>query len=251
MKIKILVAIFCLGLFFGVARSANAVSLDGSCGASGNGSVCDAGLKCECDAEQDCFCNEDEAAPGETIPTEFANPITADSLEDLLDSLLSTLQGLVALIAIIMLIVGGMMYMFAGVDEKMVETAKKTIGGAVIGVAIVFAAPAFLKEIQTILCGTGSTTAFCAGALDSTGVTKDALTLKEIAENILNFLLSIVGILGIIGLIVGGGFYLTAYGDEERIKKGKDIITASLTGIIIASAALIIVKQIAAIIAGE
>jgi hypothetical protein len=119
----------------------------------------------------------------------------------------------------------------------MVETAKATIGGAVIGLAIIFAAPAFLKEILTIL-----------GGSDNSGLLGNAPTLKAIAERILNLLLSIVGILGIIGLIIGGGFYLTAYGDEDRIKKGKDVVTASLIGIIIAAASLIIVRQIAVLL---
>jgi type IV secretory pathway VirB2 component (pilin) len=172
-----------------------------------------------------------------TVTTEFANPITPTTLQGLLTNVLTSLRGIVALIAIIMIIVGGMMYMFAGVNEKMVETAKSTIGGAVIGLAIIFAAPAFLKEILTIL-----------GSSDATGLLGSAPSLKAIAERILNLLLSIVGILGIIGLIIGGGFYLTAYGDEDRIKKGKDVITASLIGIIIAAASLIIVRQIAVLL---
>ncbi|MFA6973657.1 MAG: pilin [Parcubacteria group bacterium] len=296
MKIKIIVLIFCLGLFFGINHDANAVS----CGA-GNEGTCAADLSCPpttnpfegtcpdgqrcckpgeltppavttvngccvvssgncldtigtaCSdgsmyAEKKCsdvaVCAPDtppapsapKAAAGSTAPTTFENPITANSIEDLLGNLLKALQGVVALIAIIMIVVGGLMYMFAGVDEKMVETAKKTIGGAVIGLAIVFAAPAFLKEILIIV-----------GGPSDAGLLSAAPRLKTIAENVLSLLLSIVGILGIIGLIIGGGFYLTSYGDEERIKKGKDIIAASLFGLIIAMAALIIVKQIAAL----
>ncbi|MFA6383643.1 MAG: pilin [Parcubacteria group bacterium] len=173
----------------------------------------------------------------QTTVTEFANPITPTTLQGLLTNILTSLRGVVALIAIIMIIVGGMMYMFAGVNEKMVETAKATIGGAVIGLAIIFAAPAFLKEILTIL-----------GSSDTSGLLGSAPSLKTIAERILDLLLSIVGILGIIGLIIGGGFYLTAYGDEDRVKKGKDVVAASLVGIIIAAAALIIVRQIAVLL---
>jgi type IV secretory pathway VirB2 component (pilin) len=166
--------------------------------------------------------------------TTFANPLKVNSVQALLTSLLSALQGLVAIVAIIMIIVGGIMYMFAGVDQKMMENGKKTIGGAVIGLAIVFAAPAFLKEILTILGGT-----------DSSGLLSSAPSLQTIAQRVLNLLLSIVGILGIIGLVAGGAIYLTAYGDEERIKKAKSMIAGSIMGIIIALAALVIVRQIA------
>jgi len=171
------------------------------------------------------------------VDTEFTNPITPTTLQGLLTNILQNLQGIVALIAIIFIIIGGIMYMFAGVNEKMVETAKTTITGAVIGLAIIFAAPAFLKEILTIL-----------GGSDNSGLLGNAPSLKTIAERILNLLLSIVGILGIIGLIIGGGFYLTAYGDEDRINKGKSVISASLVGIIIAAAALIIVRQISVLL---
>lgn len=169
--------------------------------------------------------------------TEFANPLAVNDLTGLLTGLLTTLRGIVAIIAIIMIVIGGMIYMFAGVDEKNVELAKKMIGGAIIGLAITVAAPSFLKELLTVLGGT-----------DSSGLVSDAPTLKSIAERILNLLLSIVGILAIIGLIIGGGFYMTSYGDEERMKKGKSIIVAAIIGITVAMAALVIVKQVAVLL---
>jgi len=185
-------------------------------------------------------CGTTTPTPGSTGSSSaitFPNPITATTLDGLLGQLLVNLQGIVVLIAIIMIIVGGLMYMFAGVDEKMVETAKKTIGGAVIGLVIILAAPSFLKEILSILGGTTTNQAVQA-----------APSLKTIAERILNLLLSIVGIIAIIGLIIGGGFYLTSYGDEDRINKGKSILTSSIIGIIVALSALVIVRQIAALI---
>jgi len=142
----------------------------------------------------------------------------------------------VAIIAIIMIIIGGVVYMTAGVDEKNVELAKKIIGSAVLGLAIIVAAPAFLKELLAIL-----------GGKDDSGLLGNAPSLKLIAERLLQLLLSIVGILGIIGLLTGASFYLTAYGNEEQIKKAKSIITASLIGILVAFAALVIVKQVATI----
>lgn len=250
MKLKFLIAIVCLGLFLGINNYAKAVGEGAACGTSANGATCDSPYVCTdsggkinaTDSSDYFYCGaasstSTAAATGATSTTTFANPITATTAQGLLTNLLTALQGVVAIIAIIMIIVGGLMYMFAGVNEKMVENAKATIGGAIIGLAIVFAGPAFLKEILTIVGGT-----------DNSGLLNTAPTLQTIAKNILNLLLSIVGIIAIISLIVGGGFYLTAYGDEDRIKKGKDIITASLTGIIIAAAALVIVQQIATLI---
>jgi hypothetical protein len=143
----------------------------------------------------------------------------------------------VAIISIIFIIIGGIMYMMAAGSEKMIDKAKAVITGAVVGLAIVMAAPAFLKQILEVL-----------GASDQSGQLAQALTIKQIATNVLNFLLSVTGIIAIISLIIGGSFYLTAYGDEDRIEKGKEIIKYSIIGIAVASAALVIVKQLASLI---
>lgn len=169
---------------------------------------------------------------------EFPNPLKFDNIAQVVDALLTNLRGILGTIAVIMIIIGGAMYMMSAGDEKRMETAKKIITGAVIGLAIVLAAPTFLKEIMTILGGEPTTP----------GEVAAAPSLLEIARNVLRFLLSIVGILGIISLIIGGVFYLTAYGDEDRIDMAKRIITASIIGIVIVFAALVIVNQVASLI---
>jgi len=170
--------------------------------------------------------------------TAFPNPLgDVTTVSALTTNILNNLKTIIATIAIVMIVVGGLMYILSGGEEKNVTRAKSIITAACIGLAIVLAAPSFLQEIYTIL-GTSAT--------DSS--VSSAVSLQTIAHNVLVFLLSIVGIIGMIGLVVGGAFYLTAYGDEERIKKGKSIITGSLIGIAIAMAALVLVKQISALI---
>ena len=127
--------------------------------------------------------------------------------------------------------------MLSSSNEEMINRAKSTIGGAVIGLSLALAAPTFLKEIKTILGG--------QAGKNADDIVAKALTIKEVAERILTLLLSVIGIIGIIGLVIGGVFYLTAYGDEDRINKAKTIITSSLIGIAIAFAASIIVRQVA------
>ena len=78
------------------------------------------------------------------------------------------------------------------------------------------------------------------------GVITDAPEVTSILANVLQFVLSIVGILGIIGLVVSGIVYLTALGNEERLKRAKTMALASVTGIIVAVGALIIVTQLTA-----
>jgi hypothetical protein len=170
--------------------------------------------------------------------TTFANPIKFSSVSEVVNALLGNLKGLIVTVAILFIVIGGVMYILSAGDEKKITTAKSTITAAVIGLAIALAAPTFLVEIENILGG--------ANGVDNSSLS-GALSLNKIITNILNLLLSVVGILAIIGLIVGGSFYLTSYGDEKRIETGKKIITSSLIGIVVVMAALVIVKQVAAL----
>jgi hypothetical protein len=176
-------------------------------------------------------------------PVEFPNPIKATSMSEFFGSILGSLMSVIAYVAIIFIIIGAVMYMLSAGNQNMIENAKKTITGAVIGLAIALAAPTFLKQIKDILGGAQGT--------NPDDIVNQAYTFKDIAVNVLNFLLSITGILAIIALIVGAVFYLTSYGDEDRMKKGKEIATAALIGIIVAFSALVIVRQIANLIVAQ
>jgi TRAP-type C4-dicarboxylate transport system permease small subunit len=171
---------------------------------------------------------------GTTTPTEFANPLQIDTLPGLLNSILVSLRGVIVVIAVIFIVIGGIMYMTSAGNETMVTRAKQTWTGAVVGLAIALAAPAFLNEILSIL-----------EAGPDVGGTGSAVTIKSIAINTLNFLLSIFGVLAIISLVIGGGMYLTAYGDEKKIDSGKKIVTYAIIGIVVALSALVVVRQIA------
>lgn len=166
----------------------------------------------------------------------FPNPIHADTVSGLVGAVLTALRGVIVSIALVFIVVGAIMYIFSAGDDKKMTTAKNTITAALIGLAIAVAAPVFLREILHILGNTGVVT---------TDSIPGNLTLAGIARNVLQFLLSIVGTLSIIGTVVGGFFYMTAYGDEKRAETGKKIITASLIGIAVAAGAMVLVAQVA------
>lgn len=76
------------------------------------------------------------------------------------------------------------------------------------------------------------------------GVISDAPNVSELLCNILNFLLQAFGIIAIISLVISGILYLTAAGDEGRIKLGKKGIVYSVIGILIALSGVIVIKTI-------
>jgi len=173
---------------------------------------------------------------GTSVTKTFENPLKVKNVSELLTSLLEGLRGIIVVIAVVFMVIGGIMYMVSGGNENMVKRAKQTWTGAVVGLAIALAAPAFLNEILNIL-----------QAKDIAG-TGSAITIKQIAVNVLNFLLSIFGVIAIISLIIGGGMYLTAYGDEKRLDSGKKIVTYAIIGIVIALSALAVIRQVANLI---
>lgn len=164
-------------------------------------------------------------------PLTFVNPLRYNTVESVMQNLLDNLQKIIGVLAVLFVVIGGLMYILSAGDEKKVETAKKIITGALIGLAIVLAAPAFLREIGEALGWNNNSYA-------------SATSLKTIAERILNFLLSIAGVVAIIFLVVGGLTYITAYGDEKRIETGKKIILYSVIGIAVIMGALVIVNQL-------
>jgi hypothetical protein len=194
-----------------------------------------------CPDKQMCCSGSSGSASNIGTGVTFPNPLGFKTVIEFLNKFLASLRGVVAVIAIIFIVLGGIMYMLSAGSEKMITRAKMCWTGAVVGLAIVLAAPSFLKEIMTIL-----------GANVDTGgnVTQSTLTLFQIATNVLNLLLSVLGIIAIISLVVGGGMYLTSYGDEKRIETGKKIIQFSIIGIIIALGAVVIINEISRLIAG-
>ena len=168
-----------------------------------------------------------------TTSTVFSNPLSYTTVEDLLTHVLSSVQTIIGVLALVFIVVGAIMVLSSAGTPEMVERGKKTITAALIGLAIGVAAPSLLKEIGTAIGWSGNST------------TQAALSLSQIAVNVLNFLLGVAGVLTIIMMVIGGMMYLTSAGDEDRIKKGKEIFVNSVIGIVIIMAAMVIVQQIA------
>ncbi len=164
------------------------------------------------------------------------NPLIWNDLPTLLTAVLTSLQSFIVILAIIMIVIGGFMYIMSAGDDGRMTTGKHIVLGALVGLALGIAAPAFLRQIADILGWSAATLPPGVGT---------SLTLIEIATNVLNFLLSVVGIVALIMLVVGAFMYLTAAGDESRIDTGKSIVKYSIIGITVALVALVLVRQVA------
>lgn len=181
-------------------------------------------------------CTSSAAAAGSSAPVSFTNPLKFDTVQGATAVFLNAFQGIIVMLALIFLVLGGIFYITSGGDSKKIETAKSMITAAMIGLAIGVAAPSFLKEIGNVLgWGGAQVPAEVSGA-------RSAI---EVAQAVLDFLLSIVGLLAMVMLVIGGLMFFAAAGDEKRAETAKGIVKYSIMGVAVAVVSLIIVRTIA------
>jgi lysylphosphatidylglycerol synthetase-like protein (DUF2156 family) len=63
--------------------------------------------------------------------------------------------------------------------------------------------------------------------------TSDAETIEKYISPIINIVLSVLGVVFLILTIYGGILWMTATGNEEKVKKAKELITQAIIGLII------------------
>lgn len=72
----------------------------------------------------------------------------------------------------------------------------------------------------------------------------EASSAKDILQNIVKWLLTLVGTIATISLLYGGFLYITSEGEEDKASQAKHIILYSVIGIIIIGISAIIVNVV-------
>ncbi len=165
----------------------------------------------------------------------FANPIGTEEITSFFQSVIERFQGIIAVLAILFLVISGVIYLTSGGSQKKIILAKAALVASLFGFTLALAAPTFLKQIKEIILADGTT---MPTTLD------EALTLSEIVERTLSFLLSIFGILAIIGFVISSVVYFSSFGDSQKAQQAKNALIYSIVGIIVALGSLILIKQI-------
>ena len=81
---------------------------------------------------------------------------------------------------------------------------------------------------------------------DANGVNFTNLSqIWVVVANVVRILVALSGALAVIFIIVGGLFYVVSSGDPARIKRAKDILKESITGLIITLMAYSVITYIA------
>lgn len=75
-------------------------------------------------------------------------------------------------------------------------------------------------------------------------------TIYGIIENVVMWALGIFGFIAIIGFVISGVMYLTSAGDDTAMKKAKNQMIWSLTGVVVGLVGMVIVVAINTLLGG-
>lgn len=105
----------------------------------------------------------------------------------------------------------------------------------VVGAALIFLVPDQTLAATTSPTNVSATQTISTGldnTAKNTGYSTD-LTLPEFIGNMIRTLLTATGIIFLIITVYAGILYMTAQGDESKVKKGKSMLTSAIIGLII------------------
>jgi len=92
------------------------------------------------------------AAPG-VAPVKVYNPIEAESVPQLVNSIVKQILGIVGALALFMFVYGGVLWMTSGGNSSRLEKGRETLIWATIGLVIIFSSYAILNFIFASLTG--------------------------------------------------------------------------------------------------
>ncbi|MDD4351456.1 MAG: hypothetical protein PHU71_00535 [Candidatus Gracilibacteria bacterium] len=151
--------------------------------------------------------------------------LTADDGTGLIDQSLALAIWLFAFVAIAFLIIAGYKYLTAGGDEEQIKKAKGSVIYSIVGMVIVTLSYAIVNVFKKLQTSPSPDTPFSTEPF-----TTEA---KNFINTLLSGLMYVTAPIAVLLIIVGAYMFLTAAGDEEKIKKGKASIGYSIVGLVV------------------
>lgn len=75
------------------------------------------------------------------------NPISANSVPELVNSMVRTILGIVGAVALLMFVYGGLLWMTSGGNEQRITRGRDTLIWASVGLAVIFGSYAILSVL--------------------------------------------------------------------------------------------------------
>lgn len=166
---------------------------------------------------------------------ELPNPLGITCSQDnrlciqiLITNVSRALIGLIALVATFMFILGGFMILTSSGNSSRVESGKKVLQYATVGIVVIMFSASLLQFIFSTVgadtSGVGSTAQQIG--LQSTNVTDLTTRLMLIA-------LGLLGIVAVVMMIISGYMWITAGGNEERVRKARAVMFSAVIGLVV------------------
>ncbi len=86
------------------------------------------------------------------------------------------------------------------------------------------------------------------GVAHAGGIIEDAPSVSSILGNALSFVLLMAGAVAILSFVVSGILYVTASGDESRMRQAKSAMIFSVIGIAVCLSALLVVRTVVGVV---
>jgi type IV secretory pathway VirB2 component (pilin) len=158
--------------------------------------------------------------------SQYDNPIDAESIDQLVTSLLSVITTLIEPLAVIAIMVAAFLYITAGGVPEKVSRAHKAIIWAVVGIVIVLMST-FLKDVVIGVTGT-------------TGASTLEDFLYEVADGLGTILMG----LSVLFVMYSSFLFMTGGQEPEKITMAKKTLIYALVGVAVALLAFFIPKVI-------
>lgn len=154
------------------------------------------------------------------------------------------LEFFAAAIAMLILVYNGIRLIVESSAQETLETRKKHIKYALIGLVIIGLSELFIKDIIFPLqpAESGSLITLGQQAIPEPKINYQ-LAITTIGH-LINFIASFIGYLAIAAIVYAGYLYVTARGEDDQISKAKKVLVGALIGILLAALAFALVSTI-------
>lgn len=183
--------------------------------------------------------------PGQTAVVGNGGLMQHDFFTDGIPKIIDFILQFSAGVAVLMIVVGGVMIMFAGEDEEYKSRGVKTLIWAIAGLIISVMAYVIVDIVSRLPTADGNPEVDLR-IDEKNGVEKLASgnLLTEIIPEIIKIILKLVGTLALGLLMYAGALMVMRDDDDERISKARNIMLYAVIGIIVSVVAYLVVEAV-------
>ncbi len=164
-----------------------------------------------------------------------------DAIPQFIDYILQFSAG----IAVLMIVVGGVMIMFAGQDEEYKSKGITTVTWAIVGLIVSILAYVIVEIVNQIPVTEGNPNVdLRIDEKNGVGNLASGDILTDIIPRIIQIILQTVGMIALGLLMYAGALMVMRDGDDERVSKARHLMIYAVIGIVVSVVAYLIIEAV-------